>query len=382
MGYVGCANGLILAQHNSVTLVDKLQAKVDSLNNGELPIQDIEGSLFFKNNKLDINAVNTLDLIKKNIDYYILALPTDFDTAKNSYNTDDIESVLDLIYKTDNDSKVVIKSTVNIGFTSAMRKKFNTKNIFFSPEFLREGTAFHDNLYPSRIIIGGRGKLAKEFANLLSDASHTKSSNILFMSPESAESVKLFSNTFLAMRVAFFNELDTFCLTNNINTAEVINGVSLDPRIGMFYNNPSFGYGGYCLPKDSQQLLSSFGKIPQKLIKAIVESNDERKFFLITKILESAPKVVGIYGLSMKSGSDNFRDAAVLDIIDALSLNGIKVIIYENKIPSDSLQSYEFSKDFESFCERSDVILANRFSDELHPFKYKVFSRDIFNSDL
>lgn len=382
MGYVGCANGLLLAQHHSVTLIDKIQTKVDSFNNGELPIEDIEGSLFFKNNKLDINAVNTLDLIKKNIDYYILALPTDFDSAKNSYNTDDLESVLDLIYKKDNTSKVVIKSTVNIGFTSAMRKKFHSKNIFFSPEFLREGTAFHDNLYPSRIIIGGRSKPAKEFVSLLSEASHNKSSNILFMSSESAESVKLFSNAFLAMRVAFFNELDTFCLTKNINTAEVINGVSLDPRIGMFYNNPSFGYGGYCLPKDSQQLLSSYGKIPQKLIKAIIESNNERKNFLITKILESASKVVGIYGLSMKSGSDNFRDAAVLDIIDALSLSGIKIIIYENTMPSKSLHGYEFCKDFESFCEQSDIILANRFSEELAPFKHKIFSRDIFNSDL
>tara|TARA_Y100000748_G_C15457830_1_gene473625 strand:+ start:121 stop:1296 length:1176 start_codon:yes stop_codon:yes gene_type:complete len=382
MGYVGCANGLVLAQHNSVTLIDKLKTKVECFNNGELPVEDIEGSIFFKNKKLDIIAVNNLDLIKKKIDYYILALPTDFDSKKNSYNTKEIESVLSLIYKKDNAAKVAIKSTVNVGFTAAMRKKFNTKNIFFSPEFLREGNALNDNLYPSRIIVGGTSKPAKEFASLLSDASHNKSSNILFMSSESAESVKLFSNGFLAMRVAFFNELDTFCLTKSINTAEVIQGVSLDPRIGMFYNNPSFGYGGYCLPKDSQQLLSSFGEVPQKLIKAIVESNDERKNFIISKILESSPKIVGIYGLSMKSGSNNFRDAAVLDIINALSLRGVKVIIYENNIPPESLQSFKLFKDFESFCKKSDIILANRFSGELKPFKHKVFSRDIFYSDL
>jgi UDPglucose 6-dehydrogenase len=382
MGYVGCANGLALAQHNSVILVDKLQSKVDRFNDGDLPIEDIEGSTFFKKNKLDIKAVNNFDLIKNNIDYFILALPTDFDPNNSSYHTDAIESVLSLIFQKDKNAKVVIKSTVNIGFTSAMREKFQTKNIFFSPEFLREGSAFHDSLHPTRIIIGDRGQSAKEFSNLLLNASHNKTPNVLYMSSESAESVKLFSNAYLAMRVAFFNELDTFCLSKKIDTSDVVKGISMDPRIGMFYNNPSFGYGGYCLPKDSKQLLSSFEEIPQELMNAIVESNNTRKNFLITKILEMSPKIVGIYELSMKSGSDNSRDAAVLDIMDKLSASGIEIIIFDKNINHQSSLGYKTHEDFLIFIEQADLILANRLSEQLKPFKDKIFSRDIFNSDL
>ena len=291
-------------------------------------------------------------------------------------------TMLTIIFQKDKTSKVVIKSTVNIGFTSAMREKFNTKHIFFSPEFLREGTAFHDCLHPSRIIIGDRGHSAKEFSKLLLNAAHNKAANVLFMSSESAESVKLFSNAYLAMRVASFNELDTFCLSKKIDASDVINGISMDPRIGMFYNNPSFGYGGYCLPKDSKQLLSSFEEIPQELMNAIVKSNDTRKNFLITQILESSPKVVGIYGLSMKSGSDNSRDAAVVDIMDKLSSSGIEIILFDHKINPDSSMGYKIHQDFPSFIEQSDLVLANRLSEQLRPFKDKVFSRDIFNSDL
>ncbi len=379
MGYVGCANALLLSQNHEVIIVDVDLKKVQSFNEGNLPIKDSIADDFFSNNELNLSASHNLESSITGAEYVILALPTNFNEKTNLYDTSAIEEVVSQIIASRNHPTIIIKSTINIGFTNKIRKKFSSQNIIFSPEFLREGFALHDNLNPSRIIVGDINSNAQKFADLLAEGALMKNPQILLMSPEAAECVKLFSNTYLAMRVAFFNELDSYCFENEISTESVINGVSLDPRIGNYYNNPSFGYGGYCLPKDSKQLLSAFEEVPQKLIDAIVESNKSRKNFLSSKILDLKPKVVGIYSLSMKKDSDNARESAVIDILDDLLQSNIEIIIFE---PHHQHQdSYNYIENFEEFAEKADLIIANRISDELTPYKAKVFTRDIFNQD-
>ena len=381
MGYVGCANGLLLAQHNSVSIIDIDQQKVENFKKGVLPIQDSIANQFLEEKNLDIVATSSLKEGIKDAEFIILALPTDFNESTNLYDTDIIESVIKEIIDLNTRATIIIKSTINIGFTNYVRKKYEYSNIIFSPEFLREGHALEDNLKPSRIIVGDISTQAMLFSNLLLAGSLDQNTNVLHTSPESAECIKLFSNSFLAMRVAFFNELDSYCLQNNISTKSVIDGVSLDPRIGNFYNNPSFGYGGYCLPKDSKQLLSAFQDVPQKLIDAIVESNKARKDFLINKILEKQPSKVGVYKLAMKEGSDNSREAAVIDIINGLHALGIEILIYDLSINKRNFPNFLFYKDLKNFLNDSDLILANRLSNDIKKFKDKVFSRDLFQSD-
>ena len=381
MGYVGCANALLLAQHNSVSIIDIDQQKVEDFNSGLLPIHDSMAAEYLAEKDLHIIATSSIEIGVKDADFIILALPTDFDESTNLYNTDVIESVINQILLLNNTATIIIKSTINIGFTRYVRAKFNYKEIIFSPEFLREGHALEDNLSPSRIIVGDNSSEAQSFSQLLLQGAKKKNIEIILTEPESAECIKLFSNSFLAMRVAFFNELDSYCLENNISAKSVVEGVSLDPRIGNYYNNPSFGYGGYCLPKDSKQLLSAFQDVPQKLIDAIVDSNDARKKYLLSKILEQNPTTVGIYTLAMKEGSDNSREAAVIDIMEGLHAAGVKILIYDLAINERSFPTYACYKDLQAFLSDSDLILANRMNNDLEGFKDKVFTRDLFQSD-
>ena len=381
MGYVGCANALLLAQHNVVSIVDIDEQKVKDFNSGILPIQDSMAAKYLDEKDLNIMATSSIFEGTKDADFIILALPTDYNESNNLYDTDVIESVINEIIVLNNTATIIIKSTINIGFTRYVREKFNYKKIIFSPEFLREGHALEDNLNPSRIIVGDQSVEARSFSALLAQGADKQDINILLTTPESAECIKLFSNSFLAMRVAFFNELDSYCLENNISAKSVIEGVSLDPRIGNYYNNPSFGYGGYCLPKDSKQLLSAFQDVPQKLIDAIVESNTARKGYLLSKILEQKPSKVGIYKLAMKEGSDNSREAAVIDIMEGLYDSGVEVLIYDLAVNKKSFPLYSYCTDLQSFLSEADVIVANRLNKDLLGFKDKVFTRDIFQSD-
>ena len=379
MGYVGCANALLLSQNHEVIAIDVDLEKVLLFNSGKLPIKDKIAQDFYEKHDLNISASDDLENSISGCEIVVLALPTNFDEATNLYDTSSIEDVVSKIIALNNAATIIIKSTINIGFTKHIRDKFSNENIIFSPEFLREGHALYDNLNPSRVIVGDTNDKARKFADLLIEGASNKDAAVLLMQPEAAECVKLFSNTYLAMRVAFFNELDSYCHENNISTKSVINGVSLDPRIGNYYNNPSFGYGGYCLPKDSKQLLSAFKEVPQKLIDAIVDSNLSRKDFLTSKILELNPKVVGIYSLSMKKDSDNARESAVLDILQNLIHFGVELVVFEPNQPK--INNLNYIDCFEDFAEKSDLILANRISDELLPYEDKVFSRDIFNQD-
>jgi len=381
MGYVGCANALLLAQHNKVSIIDIDERKVKDFNSGILPIQDSMATKYLDEKELNVIATSSIIKGTKDADFIILALPTDFNESNNLYDTDVIESVINEIIILNNTATIIIKSTINIGFTRYVREKFNYKKIIFSPEFLREGHALEDNLNPSRIIVGDQSVEARSFSALLAQGADKQDIDILLTTPESAECIKLFSNSFLAMRVAFFNELDSYCLENNISAKSVIEGVSLDPRIGNYYNNPSFGYGGYCLPKDSKQLLSAFQDVPQKLIDAIVESNKARKGYLLSKILEQKPVKVGIYKLAMKEGSDNSREAAVIDIMEGLYDSGVEVLIYDLAVNEQSFPLYACYTNLQSFLSDSDLILANRLNEDLVKFKDKVFTRDLFQSD-
>jgi UDPglucose 6-dehydrogenase len=381
MGYVGCANGLLLAKNNKVTMLDIDHFKVKNFNAGILPISDKEGEAFFAEKNLDIQAFESLDMVEGKVDFFILALPTNFNDQKGLYDTVSLELAISSILNKNSKAVIVIKSTINLGFIDAARDSFGTKNIFYCPEFLREGSAFQDCIFPSRIIIGDSSANAISFANLMLRESSNQSASILTMSPREAESVKLFSNTYLAMRVAFFNELDSFCLEHNIDVGSVISGVCLDPRIGSHYNNPSFGYGGYCLPKDSKQLLSAFDQIPQELIGAVVNSNVTRKKFLVSKILELQPHTIGVYSLSMKSGSDNHREASIVSLMQEPRLREINIIIYDKNIKQDNFLGYPVYKNFKEFCDQAQLILANRMSKQLEEYKSKVFTRDIFGSD-
>ena len=380
MGYVGCGNALMLARDNEVSIVDIDKEKVKNFNNKKLPIQDNFAQDFFESENLNLSA--TCDLFESIVDasYIILSLPTNFDEETKKFDTSIIEKVIADILHKNSKALIIIKSTVNIGFTKSLRKKFETTRIIFSPEFLREGHALEDNLYPSRVIVGGLSADAKLFGNILINSSKDKKVPLLFMESTEAESVKLFSNTYLAMRVAYFNELDGFCMDNNINPSDVITGISLDKRIGNFYNNPSFGFGGYCLPKDSKQLLNQFTNAPHNIIHAIQDSNKARSEFLINKIINLQPKIVGIYRLAMKQGADNSRESSIFSIIEGLVSKNIKVVVFDASIQESDFD-IEFIDNFSNFAEMSDLIIVNRMDDMIKPYAHKVFSRDIFSSD-
>jgi len=381
MGYVGCGNALMLSKNHEVSVVDIDQNKIDNFNNKELPIDDSYAQKFFTSQKLNVSATSILHESIEGASFIIISLPTDFDKKTKSYNTSLIEDVIKKIIDVNSDALIIIKSTVNIGYTDSLCKRFDTKRIIFSPEFLREGHALEDNLYPSRIIIGGTDERSKLFGNILRQSSNNLEAPLIFMGSTEAEAVKLFSNTYLAMRVAYFNELDGFCLDNKINTSDVIKGVSLDNRIGDFYNNPSFGFGGYCLPKDSKQLLTRFGDLPNSLIEAIQKSNSQRTKFLAQKIILQTPKIVGVYKLAMKEGSDNSRDSSIFGIIDELVKNNIKVIIYDESVQGNEVEIASVEKDFKKFTHDSDCIITNRLDKKIKPFISKIFTRDIFSSD-
>lgn len=388
LGYVGLSMAVLLAQHNKVTAVDVVPEKVDLINNKKSPITDKEIEEYLATKQLDLNATTDGNSAYKNADFVIIATPTNYDETKNYFDTSSVESVIRQVIAINPNATMVVKSTVPVGFTEQVRKEYGSVNILFSPEFLREGRALYDNLYPSRIIVGVPAnderlhKDAETFAGLLRQGAMKENIDTLYMKPTEAEAVKLFANSYLALRVSFFNELDTYAAVRGLDTKSIIDGVCLDPRIGSHYNNPSFGYGGYCLPKDTKQLLANYSSIPQNIISAIVDANRTRKDFIAEQIVNKNPRTVGVYRLTMKSGSDNFRQSSIQGIIKRLNEKGVKVVIYEPMLENGTeFYGNEVINDFDKFKKICDVILANRFEDCLSDVKEKVYTRDIFLKD-